>query len=94
MNGHKFNFKIWKSCHIYEFHNATLVFYTVIEDGSTKENHFIEIEVNEERIHELTEEEAWNVIAGWEAILAPVGVTPQKRLRNSLYDMYHKKELL
>lgn len=91
MMGYKFNFRIWKSCHIYNFQDATVVFYTVIEDGTNKEAHFIEIEVTEETIHHLTEQQAWEVIAKYERLLAPVGVSPQKRLRNSLYDMYHKE---
>lgn len=88
--GFKYNFKIWKMCHIYKFADATIVFYTVIEDGKTSEQHLIEIEVDEETIHTLTEEQAWEIIRKYEKILAPTGVNPQKRLRRSLYDMYRK----
>ena len=93
LDGYKFSFAIWKGCHIYEFKDATLVFYTVIEEGQTSEAHFIEIEVDEKTIHNLTEADAWNVISKYEKILAPVGISPQKRLLKSLFDMYHKKEL-
>ncbi|MCX9024596.1 MAG: hypothetical protein OIN85_00705 [Candidatus Methanoperedens sp.] len=89
--GYKFNFEIWKMCHIYYFPDATLVFYTVREKGRTEVAHFIEIEVKEETIHELTEQQAWDVIAKYEKILEPVGISPQKRLRKSLYEMYVKE---
>lgn len=88
--GFKYNFKIWKMCHIYKFADATIVFYTVIEDGKTSEKHLIEIEVDEETIHNLTEDQAWEVIRKYEKLLEPTGVNPQKRLRRSLYEMYRK----
>jgi len=62
----------------------------VIEDGKTSEQHLIEIEVDEETIHLLTEDQAWEIIRKYEKILEPTGVTPQKRLRRSLYEMYRK----
>jgi len=83
------NFKIAKYVHIYRLKDATLPFYTVI-DESGQMSHFIEIEVDEELLHSLTEEEAWAVVRKYETILAPLGVTPQKRLRKSLFEMYRK----
>lgn len=83
-----YNFHIWKSCHIYYLNDANLVFYTVRDDkGQTTD--FIEIEVNEDLIKKgMTEEEAWEIIKRYEELLVPVGVTPQKRLRKSLFEMY------
>jgi adenylate cyclase class IV len=91
--GLKFNVKIFKTCYIYTFPDATLVFYTVWEDGSTKETHFIEIEVDEDTIHNLTESEAWGVINKYEKILEPIGITPQKRMKLSLFEMFRKETL-
>lgn len=84
--GYEFNFKIWKMCHIYTFPDATVVFYTTRNEKTKKYQHFIEIEVEEKTIHELTEEQAWAIIVKYEKLLEPVGVKPQKRLRNSLYE--------
>lgn len=85
--GYKKNFRISKIVHIYRFDDATLPFYTVIsEDG--KMQHFIEIEVAEHNIHELTEDECWEIIKKYEEKLSPLGITPQKRLRKSLFEMY------
>ena len=89
--GFKRNFKISKFVHIYKFEDATLPFYTVIdEDG--KMAHFMEIEVDEEKLKTMTEDQAWEVIQKYEKILAPLGITPQKRLRKSLFEMYRKGE--
>ena len=75
--GFVFNFSIIKSCQIYKFDDATLVFYTVydVTDGSTssKVDHFVEVEVSEKLITEgLTEAEAWVIIEKYEKALAPI----------------------
>ena len=88
--GFKPCFKINKACHIYRFPECTVVFYSVKEEGSDKEDYFIEIEIAEETIHELTETQAWEIIRKYEKILESVGVNAQKRVRRSLFEMYRK----
>jgi adenylate cyclase class IV len=91
--GYKTNFSIWKTCHIYNFDDATLVFYSVYDttDGkASKMDNFIEIEVSEEKVAEMTEEEAWGVIEKYEKALESVGLTAKNRLRKSLYEMYKR----
>ena len=87
MLGYQFNFKIWKMCHIYNFNDATLVFYTVRDEKGTM-THFVEIELDEDNIHKLTEEEAWGIIRKYERVLAPIGITHRHRLNKSLFEMY------
>ena len=83
------NFKISKYVDIYVFDDVTLPFYTVItEDG--KRDTFIEIEVKEELLKELTEDEAWAIIKKYEEMLAPLGITHKNRLKKSLFEMYRK----
>lgn len=89
----KYNFAVMKSCFIYRMEDATLVFYTVadITDGQYKsENHFVEIEVSEEKIHEMTESQAWEILTHYEKALEPFGINPQRRLRKSLFEMYRR----
>lgn len=89
--GYVFNFSIYKICHIYKFNDATLVFYSVYDTtdgGVSMLNHFVEIEVDEETIHELTEQEAWNIVTKYEESLEPVGINARKRMKMSLYEMY------
>jgi adenylate cyclase class IV len=91
--GFQNNFTVMKSCFIYRMEDATLVYYTVadITDGSFKNiNHFVEIEVSEEKIHTMTEDEAWSIITKYEKALESIGVNPQKRLKKSLFDMYKR----
>lgn len=92
-HGMQFNSSIIKNCHIYKLADATLVFYTVYDttDGKPKKaDYFVEIEVDEETITQKTESEAWDVIVKYERILEPVGVSAQKRLRKSLFEMYRR----
>lgn len=93
-DGFEYDFTIWKSCHIYTLSDATLVFYTVVETTpgvKYAEDHFIEIEVDEDTISALTEDEAWAVIKKYEDALTDVGIHAQKRIRKSLYEMYTRK---
>ena len=89
MMGYQFNFSIWKSCHIYNFKDATLVFYTV-RDENNRLDHFVEIELDEDSIHKLTLSEAMDKIRKYEKILEPLGITHKNRLKKSLYEMYVK----
>jgi adenylate cyclase class IV len=89
--GFVFNFSIYKICHIYNFNDATVVFYTVYDTTNgkpTKTDSFCEIEVSEDNIHNLTEEQAWDVIFKYEKILEPIGINAQKRMKKSLFELY------
>jgi len=87
MMGFEYNTRIWKACHIYDLDDATLVFYTV-KDETNKLMHFMEIEVREDL--KITEDQGWEIIRKYEAVLAPLGVSAQKRKRKSLFEMYRK----
>lgn len=87
--GYRHNFRISKMVWIYNFPEATLPFYSVIDEGG-KVKHFAEIEVNEEIMKELTEEQAWDIIKKYEDMLSPLGITHKNRLRKSLFEMYRK----
>jgi hypothetical protein len=92
-HGLMFNSSIIKNCHIYKMEDATLVFYVVYDntDGKPKKaDYFIEIEVDEDTIASKTEDEAWSVISKYEKLLEPIGLTPQRRLRKSLFEMYRR----
>ncbi len=86
--GFTFNNEIFKTCHIYNFDDATLVYYSVEENKKVK--NFIEIEVREDL--NITEDEAWGIVKKYEEILAPLGISAQRRKKLSLFEMYRKKE--
>ncbi len=83
------NFEIIKFCHIYRWDSdgTTVVFYTVIDEAGEAKN-FVEIESAEDRGY--TEEEAMCTIIKYEKLLAPLGITAQKRNRLSLWERYRK----
>lgn len=87
MLGYNFNFSIWKSCHIYKFKDATVVFYTV-KDLDNKFFHFVEIELDEATISKLTHDQAMGVIRKYEKVLEPIGITHRNRLSKSLFEMF------
>lgn len=92
--GYKMNFSIWKTCHIYNFDDATLVFYSVYDTTNgkaAKMDNFVEIEVNEEKVSTMTEKEAWSVIEKYEKELETVGLSAKSRLRRSLFQMYKRE---
>ena len=53
--------------------------------------HFVEIELDEEKIHKLTEDQAWAIIRQYEAVLEPLGITYRNRLNKSLFEMYYRE---
>jgi len=92
--GYKLNFSIWKTCHIYNFDDATLVFYSVYDTTNgkaSKMDTFVEIEVNEEKIHNMTEKQAFEIIEKYEKALETVGLSARSRLRKSLFEMYKRE---
>ena len=84
---HKKNFSIEKSCDIYFFDDGDIVYYTV-KDENGKYATFVEIEANEDV--GMTPEQSWEVIVKYEKMLLPLGITPQKRKKLSLWEMYRK----
>jgi adenylate cyclase class IV len=94
-SGASFNFSIIKNCHIYKMDDATVVFYTVYDttDGKPKKaDSFIEIEVCEEKIKNMTPDEAFAIIAKYEKILEPLGINARKRLKKSLFQMFVRRK--
>jgi adenylate cyclase class IV len=88
LQGFSLNFRINKQCHIYHGDDCTLVFYSVRDLANNKLAHFIEIEVTEGV--GFTEDQSWEIIKKYETALSTLGVTPQKRLRKSLFEMYKR----
>lgn len=86
--GYTRNFSIFKICDIYKFEEATLVYYTV-KDDEGKYASFIEVEVTEG--YPTSQEQAWEILRKFERILEPLGISPQNRLKKSLFEMYYKK---
>jgi len=82
------NFSVEKCCDIYYLEDGTdIVFYSV-KDENNKYSYFIEIESKENS--GLTKEQSWETVLKYEKMLLPLGITPQKRKKLSLFEIYRK----
>lgn len=87
--GFKFNFKIWKSCWIFWFDLFNVVYY-IVSDAEIKErDRFIEIEMDEEHPW-VDSTEAWTKLVEVEKSMESLGISPQSRLKKSLFEMFRK----
>jgi len=87
--GYSHNFRIFKTAKIYWINNVVICYYIVYDENMNELNRFIEIEANEE-IDFINESQAWESIKYYEEKLKILGVSPKKRLKLSLFEMYKK----
>ena len=87
--GFKFNFQIYKICHIAWLEKIDIVYYSVYDNELKELDRFIEIEAIED-YKWGSEQEAWDEITKYEKLLEPLGITPQHRMKKSLFEMYKK----
>jgi len=87
LQGYKHNFGIYKTCNIFWTGKVDLVYYVVYDKELKELRRFIEIEADEELDWEC-EDEAWAEIIKYEKLLEPIGITPQHRLRKSLFEIF------
>lgn len=86
--GYKKNFLVTKICDIYRMEDAFIVYYSVKEPQDKEYQSFIEIETLEGKV--ASTDEAWEIIRKYEKLLEPLGITPQNRLKKSLFEMFKK----
>lgn len=87
--GYEFNTKIFKNCFIYAFDTYTLVYYVCYDADMKELGRFVEIEMSEDYAWP-TEQDAWNELIAMERICRPLGVTPQARVKRSLFELYRE----
>lgn len=86
MVGYTYNFKINKSCFIYWTKEVNYVFYIVYDMNMKELGRFIEVEINKE----LADENSTSVLNEAADKLKEVGLTPQNRMKKSLFEMFKK----
>lgn len=91
MLGYHFNFGIYKTCNIFWTDKVDLVYYVVYDKELKEQRRFIEIEADESLEWE-SEEAAWAEIVKYEKLLEPLGITPQHRLKKSLFEIFRKEQ--
>ncbi len=87
--GYKYNFAIFKSCFIYYFEEFDVVYYTVYDENMDEVERFLEIEMLEDYPWP-SQEAAWARLLEIEHQLKPLGITPQSRVKRSLFEMFRK----
>lgn len=87
--GYKYNFGIYKTCQIYWTNKVNLVYYIVYDKTFQEKRRFIEIEANEDYPWE-SEDQAWSEILKYEKKLESLSITPQHRLKKSLFEIFYK----
>jgi len=85
--GYVKDFEIDKCCDIYYFDDADIVYYSV-KDENGKYSYFLEIEALEN--NQGTKEQSWETVLKYEKMLLPLGITPQKRKKLSLFEIYRQ----
>ena len=85
--GYTRNFAIEKCCQIYFYETVDIVMYSV-KNEKGEYSHFLEIEALEDI--GMTPEKCWEEILKYEKLLAPLGITPQKRKKLSLWEIYRQ----
>lgn len=90
--GYQHNFTIYKTCQIFWLDKVDLVYYVVYDKEFKELRRFIEIEALED-IPWNSAEEAWAEVIKYEKMLEPLGIGPKNRMRNSLFQLFHKTDL-
>ena len=85
--GLKPDFTIKKDVQIYWFDKVVLSHYTCLSEDGRPLDTFMEIECDESYPWKTTGE-ALEELAKWEEIFSKVGLTAQKRIRRSLFEIY------
>lgn len=88
--GYWINFPIYKQCWIYWLkNNVVIVYYVVFDEDFQEVGRFLEIEADPEEEWE-SEEVALTTIKEVEKKFISLGIKPQNRLNQSLYQLFRK----
>jgi adenylate cyclase class IV len=90
VQGYEHDFTIYKDCAIYFWDKHNVVHYTVKSTNGERLGAFMEIELNESVAWE-SDEAAWVYLREIEKEFEPLGITPARRLRRSLLEMFRRK---
>ena len=87
--GYKHKRSIYKTCFIFWTEYVNFVYYIVYDNDMNEKGRFIEVEMNKSCLPK----EALNVdnhLKRGQEVLAKLGLSPQNRLKKSLYELYVK----
>jgi adenylate cyclase class IV len=86
------NFKIYKYCFIYVYSDITLVYCVVYNEEMEEKGRFVEIEIDKKQVEKFnTPGEALKYLNDFEQKLSVLGITPQNRMKKSLWELFRKE---
>lgn len=104
LDGYHQNFKIYKTCIIFWLDYVNYVYYIVYDENLKEEGRFIEVEVNKDKVNYLRDgyyddrnntgpkDGAVEYLNTQEKALEKLGITPQHRMKKSLFEMYVREK--
>ena len=87
--GYEYNTSIFKTCFVYWFDWYVLSYYICYNNEMKESGRFFEIEARED-YKWASEEEAWDQIKVMERFCKTLGITPQNRMKTSLFELYKR----
>lgn len=89
--GYMYNMTLFKNCFIYHYDWYTFVYYICYDENMKEIGRFVEIEMSEDHSW-IDEQHAWNELIILEKTCRELGISPQCRVKKSLFELF-KKEL-
>lgn len=90
LENYKENFRIYKSCFIFWVGKVNYVYYIVYDENLKEKGRFIEVEVNKKEVPALGLDKAKALLKDSETVLIALNISPQNRLKKSLFEMFVK----
>lgn len=87
--GFKENFRVFKYFDIYWFEKVDIVYYTIYNKDMVEIGRRVEIEARKDYPFKSSEE-ALNEVKAMEQMMAEIGITPQKRMKKSMWEQFRK----
>lgn len=87
LKGYRHDFTIFKTCVIFYWERHNAVFYVVYDENLNEKDRFMEIEMSESHDWD-SEAAAWAELQGIEKQFAGLGISPARRMRKSLQEMF------
>jgi adenylate cyclase class IV len=86
------DFRIFKNCEVFFFDDLNFVYYVVFNHNLKEVGRFIEVELNKDCVQTIRAAEGGEGpmahLKRGEALLEKLGISPQNRLRKSLFEIY------
>ena len=88
--GYSYNMSLFKSCFVYKYDRHIFVYYICYDTDMKETGRFIEVEMSED-FPWASESDAYEELAVLEKLMKPLGISPQNRVKKSLFELYRKE---